>query len=142
MATIALVRVSRIHGAAGIDLVWQIFWQIMEGCIALLMTSITAFRTVFVGQDTRDQGQKRWTPSYSWVRRARQRKRGQQGDMPKKIRLPSIPRAQLTGMVRYIQRYPMTEETISTGYDMGSLEEGNEFLQSFEYLRPQGFKRP
>ena len=126
MATIALVRVSRIHSAAGIDLVWQIFWQIMEGCVALLMTSITAFRTVFVNQGTRDQGQKHWTPSYSWVRRARQRKKSQQGDMSNKNRLPSIPRAQLTGMVSYIRRYPMAGETISMGYDMGSLEEGME----------------
>ena len=48
--------------------------------------------------------------------------------MLKKNQLPSIPGAQLTGMVKYIQRYPMAGETISTEYDMSSMEEGNEFL--------------
>ena len=142
MATIALVRVNRIHDAADIDLVWQIFWQIMKNCIAFLMISITAFRTVFVDQNTRDQNQKRWTLFYFWIRRARQKKRNQQNDMSKKIRFPSISRVQLTGMVRYIQKYPMTEKTISTDYDMSFLKESNEFLQNFEYFRSQGFKRP
>lgn len=126
MATIALIRVIRIHGGAGIDLVWQIFSQIMGGCVALLMTSITAFRTVFASQDTRDRDQKRWAPPYSWIQRAKQRKRNQKSDMPEKDRLPSIPRAQLAGMVIYIRGYPMAGETISTGSDMRSLKEDDE----------------
>lgn len=126
MVTIALVRVIRIHDAADIDLVWQIFWQTMKGCVALLMNSITTFRTVFASQDTRGRDQMRWASFYSWIQRATQRKRNQKSDELKKDRLSFIPRAQLTEMVTYIRGYPMVEETISTGSDMRFLEEDDE----------------
>lgn len=111
MAIIAIVRVSRIHSVAGIDMVWEFFWQTMEGCIAILMASITAFRTVFASHGTRlrrERREKRWVPSYTWIQRARERKKSnEQGDQ-----LPSIPRALLTGMRTFIRGHDRTEKDI------------------------------
>lgn len=49
MVGVTLVRVvgSIRPGRAWLDLSWELFWQQMEGCTAVLMGSITAFRSAF-----------------------------------------------------------------------------------------------
>jgi hypothetical protein len=45
MIAMALVRVSKMPGVVAIDTPYEIFWQYMEASIAILMASLTAFRT-------------------------------------------------------------------------------------------------
>ena len=52
MILIAVVRISRVR-ASDFE-IWATFWQQLEGCIAVLMISLTAFRTVFVAHKTRN----------------------------------------------------------------------------------------
>lgn len=119
MAIIAIIRVSRIHSVAGIDMVWEFFWQTMEGCVAVLMASITAFRTVFASHGTRESGEKRWVPSYTWIQRARERKwknkNNADGDQ-----LPSIPRALMTGMRTFIRKHDRTAGGTTNLTDCGT----------------------
>ena len=107
MAIIALIRVSRIHSVAGIDVVWEFFWQTIEGCVAVLMASITAFRTVFASHGTRDSDEKRWVPAYTWIQRAKERK-WRNKSSEDEDQLPSIPRALMTGMRTFIRNHDRT----------------------------------
>ncbi|KAF4535087.1 hypothetical protein BFW01_g9863 [Lasiodiplodia theobromae] len=52
MAIIAIVRMvgSIRPGLKSLDVSWELFWQQMEGCIAIMMGSMSAFRTVFSGR--------------------------------------------------------------------------------------------
>lgn len=124
MAIIAIVRISKIRDIRGEDVVWSGFWLTIEGCVAVLMTSITSFRTAFTGRGTRDSGEKRWAPSHSWVQRARLRNRSEGDDVLERGQLPSIPSALLTGVRSYIQEYHQTAESNTwTGSDTRSLNE-------------------
>ncbi|KAL8634524.1 MAG: hypothetical protein Q9228_007881 [Teloschistes exilis] len=46
MVLIAIIRISQVHTRT--YNVWATFWQQLEGCVAILMVSLTAFRTLFV----------------------------------------------------------------------------------------------
>jgi hypothetical protein len=135
MAIIAIVRVSRIHGVAGIDIVWEIYWQTMEGCVAVLMASITAFRSIFVSNGRRKARENKWTPSYSWVQRAKQRQKtreSKESDV-REDQHHYIPRALLTGMRTFIREHGRTAEgTISTSSDTRFLDGDTEAQLSVE----------
>ena len=107
MAIIALIRESRIRSAGGIDMVWSFFWRTMEGCVAVLMASITAFRTVFASHGTRDSGEKRWTPASTWLQRAKERQ-GRNKSSEDEDQLSSIPRALMTGLRTFIRKHDRT----------------------------------
>lgn len=118
MVIFAIVRISRISDPGGINMVWQVLWQALEGCIALLMASITAFRSIFVSQEIRERDQKRWAPSYSWIQRAKQRKASKEVDDISNSddqRLPSIPQATFTKMKDYVQGYGHHHGTSTDG---------------------------
>ena len=124
MIIIAIIRVSRTSYSDGkLDIVWQTLWQALEECVALVMTSITAFRTIFVGQRIRDRGRKRWTPAHSWMQRAKQRKKAhKEGDYiwSNDDQLPSIPQATFVKLRRYVRDYrPWTTEEGRTSSDTG-----------------------
>lgn len=109
MIVIAIVRVTRFSHDGGIDVVWQILWQTLESCVALLMISITAFRSIFVSQRNRNQNRKQWAaPSYPWIQRVRQRKASEEDGVgnisqQKQQQLPSIPQATFTKKKEYFQ---------------------------------------
>ena len=68
MIMTAIVRSSWISDSRGINTIWQGLWHILECCFALLMASITAFRSIFVTQRMRERDQKRWAPpASSWI---------------------------------------------------------------------------
>ena len=46
MIIIAVIRISRVH--ASDFQIWALFWQHLEACIAVLMLSLTAVRTLYV----------------------------------------------------------------------------------------------
>ncbi|KAJ8126909.1 hypothetical protein O1611_g6729 [Lasiodiplodia mahajangana] len=48
MAILAIVRISGFYYKGLEDDIWEFFWQQTEGAVAVMMASITAFRTLFV----------------------------------------------------------------------------------------------
>lgn len=53
MTIIAIIRISgyRFHGVGirgSIDSTWAFFWLYLEACVAVIMSSITAFRSLFI----------------------------------------------------------------------------------------------
>ncbi|KAL9582366.1 MAG: hypothetical protein Q9203_005522 [Teloschistes exilis] len=49
MSIIAIVKASGIRTPSdSFDILWELFWQQIEACLAVLMVSITAFRSIFV----------------------------------------------------------------------------------------------
>ena len=62
MIIIAVIRISRVH-ASDFD-IWFLFLQQLEGCIAVLMLSLTALRTLYVSAKKTQEQQKNKT-SYS-----------------------------------------------------------------------------
>ncbi|KAL8662683.1 MAG: hypothetical protein Q9202_004467 [Teloschistes flavicans] len=48
MSIIAIVKASGIRTPSdSFDILWELFWQQIEACVAVLMVSITAFRSLF-----------------------------------------------------------------------------------------------
>lgn len=58
MVAFSITRVSHIRGASGVDVPWVFFWQFAEASVAVLMGSLTVFRTLLVAERER-----RWSPS-------------------------------------------------------------------------------
>jgi hypothetical protein len=110
MIAMALVRVTKMPGFTAIDTPYEIFWQYMKASIAILMASLTAYRTMFVLQKEKRMHQERMKrPSYSW-RRWAYRKRSNDEEMD----LPEVPRATLTGMRTFINGNNRTTVNKST----------------------------
>ena len=105
MIITCIIQVSSIRTVTGtIDVTWEIFWQLAEACIAVLMVSLTALRSLFVGHGSRV----RRSPGQSWSsRQAKKWLRRSPSRTPDRYsesdRLPKIPRATLTGMRTFIQ---------------------------------------
>ena len=115
MAAIAVVRVSgfRIGGASHTqvyDLTWQIYWQYMEGCIACIMASMAAFRSLFVANNSRVAEKNEHGPSDSMRQKLvqkfkRSRSKAAWEAMPEdEDKLPAIPSATLSGVKTFIRR--------------------------------------
>jgi hypothetical protein len=51
MAAFAIIRMAGFHYRGLEDDTWNFFWQHAEGAVAVMMASITAFRTLFVKPD-------------------------------------------------------------------------------------------
>ena len=106
MIITAIVQISGIHAPTNtIDVTWEIFWQLMEACIAVIMVSLTAFRSLFVAHASgakspphKPSVRKRVLNSRIAV--AMKRAAGNDGEV--KERLPEVPRATLTGMRTFI----------------------------------------
>ena len=53
MAILALVRTCKFGKGSGIHLVWQVFWQYIEACIACFMASVSTFRSLLAPNSSR-----------------------------------------------------------------------------------------
>ena len=104
MALTAAVRVSGLNYNGKFDIVWLYGWQHAEACIAVIMISLTAFRSVFVSsQSSRARREAANKPWYSSIIAAIKRRRAMnQGDEESTKGLPTIPSATLTGMRTFI----------------------------------------
>lgn len=104
MIAMALVRVSKMPGVTAIDTPYEIFWQYMEASVAILMASLTAFRTMFVLQKEKKMREERMKrPSYSWRNWGHRKK---SNDVEEG--LPEVPRATITGIRNFIRGYNKT----------------------------------
>ena len=100
MVITAIIRISGIKLAGGaIDIVWQLFWVQQECSIAVIMMSVTAFRSFFVPNAARNISPNPPKPSSFWKKRLLLKR-----SVPDKDNwdvddgLPQIPKATLTGM--------------------------------------------
>lgn len=103
MIIIAIIRISRVH-ATDFE-IWASFWQQFEGCIAVLMVSLTAFRTLFVSKASKSENSpQKFKVSDTYKRRIWFSKRsdgssqsGEKGHVD-----VAVPGATLTGMRTFI----------------------------------------
>ncbi len=113
MAITASVLVSGLDFRGKIDDVWLFVWQQIEACVAVVMISLTAFRSVFVGTESfrarREPDKKLWQID-SFL--AFKRKKIARGSIEESmLGLPTIPSATLTGMRSFIQGGRHTQST-------------------------------
>lgn len=101
MVVTAIIRISGIKLANGaIDIVWEAFWVQQECSIAVIMMSVSAFRSFFVPHASRNNSPDPAKPSSFWRKKllllkpSLSAKDNLDGDNE----LPQIPRATLTGM--------------------------------------------
>lgn len=101
MALIALVRIGGYRIQGTIDPTWQVFWQYVEACVAIIMGSATAFRTLFVGENSRKAPKKKLPYS---IRQRLMRKSPPKKDWEDTNgrHLPTVPSAALSGLRTFI----------------------------------------
>ena len=114
MIIVTVVRISGMrHGGSGsIDIVWLAFWQQQECSIAVIMMSVSAFRSLFVPSPANPhiQRQQRDSPSEKKRRILRRHPDPSIYDTHKTNGLPQIPNATLTGMATIIGEDRQPEE--------------------------------
>ncbi|KAI9799663.1 MAG: hypothetical protein M1826_005481 [Phylliscum demangeonii] len=128
MMMTAVVRISALHRRlvvlgmplTAIDFTWKLFWQQVEACLAVLMVSLTALRSIFVTDHYRGGGGRRharprssrlkmspgasYRPRY-WPRHKHYASSSDDGTTPDPDpgSLPAIPSATLTGLRTFIR---------------------------------------
>lgn len=121
MVLIALVRMSvyRRHGNQ-IDATWHVCWLYLEACVATMMASITAFRTLFVhgGSKQREIKAQNQAAMYSWrekvLRKIKSGRSDSWQDLSQGESLPKIPSATLTGIKSFINYNGSTRNATTT----------------------------
>lgn len=108
MIITCIVQIAAIRTSSdAIDISWEIFWQLAEACIAVLMVSLTALRSLFVGQISRIRPASPWSSGQAkrWLQhKVFRNSKSSSGESDATDRgLPKIPRATLTGMRTLIQ---------------------------------------
>lgn len=108
MVVVALTLISAYRLRGVLYLTWcQTFWQYMEGCIALIMASVTTFRTAFITVSSKRNDKERKGPSYSMRQRLKAKLNRNRSDELEEVAdegLLTIPGATLTGMRTLIHR--------------------------------------
>ena len=109
MAIIAIIRISGIRLPAGEpDIIWLAFWQQQECSIAVIMVSLTAFRSLFVVDASRQVRRPKYTPSYWKKKKMAWNRHKTSSDLndPNFGNLPAIPSATMTGLRTFIRGEP------------------------------------
>lgn len=109
MVLIAIIRTShyRIHGTS-VDITWLMFWVYIEACIATIMGSLTAFRTLFLRKGDNASAKIEKNPAqwpYYFQRRVRLAKQSTDLENIDHEQLPRIPSPMLTDMRAYIHHF-------------------------------------
>lgn len=107
MVIIAIIRIVPLPMRfSSAQFVWQMFWQQIEACTAVIMASFSAFRSAFVSHDLRVREARNRNRLWYMDRRNllksvwRRRKIPSEGEQI--YQLPEIPRATLTGMRTFV----------------------------------------
>lgn len=135
MAICAIVRVAGFYYEGKEDDTFLFFWQHAEGAVAVMMASITAFRTLFVKPAKTAQVTTPQSPAHGLLHRIMSRFRSlaqaqpeseekplkpnaatssSDGDSPFLKRLPSIPPPTFSGLRTFIRRNNRTNVTATT----------------------------
>jgi len=144
MIIVSIVRISGVYLADGnVDIVWLAFWMQQECSIAVIMVSVSAFRSFFVAKaaNTPDRGSPKHTPSDKW--HLRRRPASEEYNLETRNELPQIPSATLTGMrsviwdMRMSRIWPLSRDAEDTMRLSGSTRAGES--QSDEHERKSDF---
>ena len=117
MIVISIVRVSGFIIKNTFDLVWVIFWHQMEAAVAIIMVSITAFRSL-LGIKVQKARDKNKREQYWFSNRPKLLARYFKKATPEEGKfeqLPSIPAATLTGMRTFIHGNGIWDESTAIG---------------------------
>ena len=123
MIIIAIVRISGYVVYNSFDIVWTIFWYQAEGAVAIIMVSLTAFRSILGIKILKAQEKKKlkrsWRSHHPQLLPRYFKKETQ--DESKTQQLPSIPGAALTGMRTFINGNGIWNESnaIETSHKSG-----------------------
>ena len=100
MVITAITRIAGIKLAGGnVDIVWLVFWQQQECSIAVIMVSVSAFRSFFVVNASNNASPKKPKSSTYWKNRILKKRFGSSKDTENgDNELPQIPGATMTGM--------------------------------------------
>lgn len=111
MVIVTIVRVSGLRNGSNLDPVWDFYWQIVESSIAIIMVSLTAFRSFFVQERIRRSQEKR-----SWYHGVKQILSSRSGAASEESahELPPIVRGHLTGLRTMISRHGRTSQGAGT----------------------------
>ncbi|KAF2112886.1 hypothetical protein BDV96DRAFT_579311 [Lophiotrema nucula] len=122
MAICAIARIAGFHYKGVEDDTWEFFWQHAEGAVAVMMASITAFRTLFVKPTDHEDITTPRSPVenlfYRFFRRFQSLARAKPDEKPSSnpsapstsiFRLPKIPSPVFTGMRSFIRKNNRTE---------------------------------
>ncbi len=117
MIIIAIVRISGFVKKHTFDLVWISFWHHLEGAVAIIMVSLTAFRSMLGIKSL--QARERERAERSWLLHrpkllVRYFKKETE-DKSKSQQLPSVPRATLTGVRTFINGNGISNESKAMG---------------------------
>ncbi|KAI4114115.1 MAG: hypothetical protein LQ345_005051 [Seirophora villosa] len=109
MIAVAIVRISTFRLTNGeVDIVWLAFWQQQESSIAVIVVSVSAFRSLFVSASMTRPKRKPLRQSVNdWRRRLERRRIGPTTDeqeVPGSNMLPQVPSPTLTGMSSLMRR--------------------------------------
>jgi len=90
------------------DIAWRVLWQELEACIAVIMASITAFRTLLVSRRGTEEGPRTPYSSERWYAKYYPAKRHPKTDSHEDnngfIKLPILPPATFTGVHPQIRK--------------------------------------
>lgn len=139
MAICAIVRIAGFHYKGVEDDTWEFFWQHTEGAVAVMMASITAFRTLFVKQTNNSDDK---TPPASPVQsllhrlfgRFQSLARAQPDEKPTHtgsrpsftLKLPKLPSPVFTGVRTFIRRNNQTDLSDATVATLDTMFDGAE----------------
>jgi len=130
MIIIAIIRMSGYQLQGVIDLTWQQFWQFAEACVAVLVVSLSVFRSAFVASKRSKASDQKKQAGY-WQQVMRRRKvisETQQDEMVES--LPKVPGATMTGI-----------RTLIRDVESGSGAERQDRTPSTEFLGDQRGKQ-
>ncbi|MCJ1310649.1 hypothetical protein MMC25_004315 [Agyrium rufum] len=118
MIAIAIIRVSKQRLANGTtDPVWAFFWLGIEASVAVIVNSGTAFRSLFVKQDSRyNKSPRNVKPEQASPSPRHWKNWGKSGSQAssQQLRMPEIPSATFTGVRSFIHRAGRDDSTLST----------------------------
>lgn len=123
MILMAIIRAAGMHFHGKFDNTWIFIWQQLEACVAVMMLSLTAFRSVFVAAkpNPNDKRAKAWVPS---TRRLLGRHKKPGFDDSNPLDNLAIPNPTLTGFTRILDsshaRSSAEDTVTSDGQHMSS----------------------
>ncbi|KAI1456429.1 hypothetical protein F4805DRAFT_458853 [Annulohypoxylon moriforme] len=139
MAICAIVRIAGFHYRGLEDDIWEFFWQQTEGAVAVMMASITAFRTLFVKQtnspdDTTSRSPveglfHRFLKRFQFLARAQPEKPASKHQTSSAPQLPKIPSPIFTGLRTFIRKHNRTDAnnpSVATFVTLDSVTDGLE----------------
>ena len=96
MVIVTIVRVSGLRNGANLDPVWDFYWQVVESCIAIIMVSLTAFRSLFV----QERNRRTPSPRRSYYQRAKAflSSKSSAETAEEVWELPPVPRGHMSGL--------------------------------------------